>query len=158
MSGIHVKVCGITRFEDAERAADLGASALGFVFWPGSPRFVDPYRAQAIVRALPPFVTPVGVFVDQPPEFVERVASLVRLGAVQLHGREPAEYCARIRTPVIKAVGERDLDDVARFPAPIVILLDVARSRASRRHRAHGRLGDGARDRGDAPHDSVRGA
>ena len=125
MSGIHVKVCGIRRFEDAERAADLGASALGFVFWPGSPRYVDPYRAQAIVRALPPFVTPVGVFVDQAPEFVERVASLVRLGAVQLHGREPAEYCARIRTRVIKAGGERDLDDVARFPAPIVILLDV---------------------------------
>jgi phosphoribosylanthranilate isomerase len=125
MRGIHVKVCGIRRLEDARRAAELGASALGFVFWPGSPRYVDPHRARAIVRELPPFVTAVGVFVDQAPEFVEGVVSLVRLGAVQLHGRESAEYCARMRARVIKAVGEEDVAGVDLFPASIVILLDV---------------------------------
>jgi phosphoribosylanthranilate isomerase len=124
---IHVKVCGITRLEDAERAAELGASALGFVFWPASPRFIDPYRAQAIVRVLPPFVTPVGVFVDQPAEFVEEVASLVRLGAVQLHGDESVEYCAQMRNRVIKAVGlkARHAGPVSAYPSQVLILLDV---------------------------------
>jgi phosphoribosylanthranilate isomerase len=127
MDRIYVKVCGITRLEDAERAAELGASALGFVFWTGSPRFIDPSRARAIVRALPPFVTPVGVFVDQPAEFVEEVASLVRLGGVQLHGNESVEYCTRMTTRVIKAVGlkERDTASVTVYPSDVVILLDA---------------------------------
>ena len=83
-----VKVCGIRRIQDAVLAADLGASAVGLVFWPESPRFIDPYRARAIAAALPPGVTPVGVFVDQPVEFVMGVARLIPLGAVQLHGSE----------------------------------------------------------------------
>jgi phosphoribosylanthranilate isomerase len=74
-----VKVCGITRMEDAAAAVDAGARALGFVFWPKSPRFVDPFHARAIVAKLPPFVTPVGLFVNQPHEYVTGVASLVRL-------------------------------------------------------------------------------
>src|SRR5258705_421342 len=81
-----VKICGITRAEDAEAAVDAGAAAIGFVFWPGSPRFIDPYRARAIRSRLPPFVTAVGVFVNQPLAHVLGVASLVRLGAVQEHG------------------------------------------------------------------------
>ena len=60
-----VKICGITRVEDAHAAVAAGARALGFVFWPNSPRFIDPYRARAIVATLPPFVTPVGLFVNQ---------------------------------------------------------------------------------------------
>jgi phosphoribosylanthranilate isomerase len=83
-----VKVCGIRRVQDAVLATDLGASAVGLVFWPQSPRFIDPYRARAIAAALPPGVTPVGVFVDQPAEYVMGVAHLVPLGAVQLHGSE----------------------------------------------------------------------
>jgi len=63
---VFVKICGITRLEDAEAAIDAGADAVGFVFWPKSPRFVDPFRARAIVAALPPFVTAVGLFVNQP--------------------------------------------------------------------------------------------
>jgi phosphoribosylanthranilate isomerase len=83
-----VKVCGITRLEDAAAAVDAGAGAIGFVFWPDSPRFVDPYRARAIAAKLPPFVTPVGLFVNQALSHVNAVAALVHLGAVQLHGDE----------------------------------------------------------------------
>jgi phosphoribosylanthranilate isomerase len=101
---VFVKICGITRHEDAESAVAAGANALGFVFWPGSPRFVDPYRAREIVRSLPPFVTPVGLFVNQPRDYVCGVASLVRLGAVQLHGDETPEFAASIAWPLIKAL------------------------------------------------------
>ena len=99
-----VKVCGITRPEDADEAVRCGAGALGFVFWPRSPRFVDPYRARAIVASLPPFIATVGVFVNQPAEYVNGVASLVGLSAVQLHGDETPPFAAGIRRPVIKAI------------------------------------------------------
>ena len=94
-----VKICGITRSQDAEVAIGLGAHAIGFVFWPDSPRFIDPYRARAIASTLPPFVTAVGVFVNQPLQYVNAVASLVRLGAVQLHGDETPEYAAAVSGP-----------------------------------------------------------
>ena len=121
-----VKICGITRAEDADAAVAAGAGAIGFVFWPESPRFIDPYRARAITSRLPPFVTAVGVFVNQPVEHVSSVASLVRLGAVQLHGDEPPEYATRIAAPVIKAVpvGAGD-DPLAAWPPAVMCLLDV---------------------------------
>ena len=72
---VFVKICGITRAEDAAAAVECGAGALGFVFWPESPRFIDPYRARAIAATLPPFVTAVGVFVNQPADYVTGVAS-----------------------------------------------------------------------------------
>ena len=99
-----IKICGITRLEDARFAVDCGASALGFVFWPGSPRSIDPARAQEIVASLPPFVTPVGVFVNQPIEYVNGVASAVGLGVVQLHGDETVDFAASLNRPVLKAL------------------------------------------------------
>ena len=122
-----VKICGITRLEDAEAAVAAGAGAIGFVFWPESPRFIDPYRARAIRSRLPPFVTAVGVFVNQPLEHVTGVASLVRLGVVQLHGDETPQYAARISTPVMKAVpaGPAQGDRIAEWPAAMTLLLDV---------------------------------
>src|SRR4051794_5791719 len=99
-----VKICGITRLEDAEAAVDAGASAIGFIFWPESPRFVDPHRARTIAAALPPFVTPVGVFVNQPIDYVNGVASLVRLGVVQLHGDEAPDVVNAVSRPVMKAI------------------------------------------------------
>jgi phosphoribosylanthranilate isomerase len=123
-----VKICGITRVEDALDAAALGASAIGLVFWPASPRAVDPISARAIVDALPPLVTPVGVFVDQTEAEVDRIAGAVRLGAVQLHGKETPEYCARVRRPVIKAFGvDASFDPAALEPYPtgITVLLDA---------------------------------
>ena len=99
-----VKVCGLRRREDALLAAELGACAVGFVFWPSSPRFIDPYRARPIVAALPPCIVTVGVFVDQPREYVAGVARLLGLGAAQLHGQERLEDYARLSCRVIKAV------------------------------------------------------
>jgi phosphoribosylanthranilate isomerase len=123
-----VKICGITRLEDAEAAVDAGAGALGFVFWPGSPRFIDPYRARAIVQSLPPFVTAVGVFVNQPREHLAGVASLVHLGAVQMHGDETVADALAVRRPVIKALTLDVASQAERlnaWPARMTILLDV---------------------------------
>ena len=123
-----VKICGITSLPDAEAAVEAGASALGFVFWPKSPRFIDPHRARAIVSTLPPFVVPVGVFVNQPAAHVRGVAALVRLGAVQLHGDEDVLYVAGMDFPVIKAVTierEDDADRINIWPRRTTLLLDV---------------------------------
>jgi phosphoribosylanthranilate isomerase len=117
-----VKICGITQLEDALAAVDAGANAIGFVFWPKSPRCIDPYRARAIAAQLPPFVTAVGLFVNQPREYVNAVASLVRLGAVQLHGDETPECAASIAAPVIKALS---VDDAQAWPAGATLLLDA---------------------------------
>ena len=121
-----VKICGIRRLEDAEAAVALGAHALGFVFWPQSPRYVDPFRAKAIVATLPPFVSAVGLFVNQPAADIASVASLARLGAVQLHGDVSPEDAAVLGGPVVSALSlaaaERDLD---RWPERVTILLDA---------------------------------
>jgi len=121
-----VKICGITRREDAMAAVDAGARAIGFVFWPDSPRFIDPHRARTIAAALPPFVTAVGVFVNQPVDYVRGVTSLVRLGVVQLHGDESPDYAARLAAPVLKAisVGEGERRDEG-WPEQTTFLLDV---------------------------------
>ena len=122
-----VKICGITRADDALAAVAAGANAIGFVFWPDSPRYVDPYRARAIRAALPPFVTAVGVFVNQPVEYVSGVSSLVRLGAVQLHGDETPQYASLLSAPIVKALPLTTLgeSDLAAWPDETMVLLDV---------------------------------
>ncbi len=107
-------------------AISCGADAVGFVFWPRSPRFIDPYRARAIARALPAFVTTVGVFVNQPAAYVNGVAGLVRLGAVQLHGDETPQDARGLVSPVLKALSgaaaERDAD---AWNDPVTLLFDA---------------------------------
>ncbi|MBI4473758.1 MAG: phosphoribosylanthranilate isomerase [Acidobacteria bacterium] len=100
-----VKICGITEFEDARDAALLGADAIGLNFYEKSPRYIEPSRASKIIEKLPPFVTIVGVFVNQPdPQHVEDFALAIGLHAVQLHGSETPDYCSMIqRVKVIKA-------------------------------------------------------
>src|SRR5262245_7492155 len=122
-----VKICGITRREDAELAVECGASALGFVFWEDSPRAADPNRVWRIIAALPPFVTPVGVFVHQPADYVNEIASQVGLGAVQPHGDESVEYAAAIRPPILKAMTLSQIADhpIDLWPARALILLDA---------------------------------
>lgn len=121
-----IKICGVTRVEDGLLAAELGAAAVGFVLWPGSPRFVEPARAREIARALPPFVTPVGVFVNQPPGHVKDVASVVGLGAIQLHGNEDLGYARALGRRVIKASTVANALALADFwPAEVTLLLDA---------------------------------
>jgi phosphoribosylanthranilate isomerase len=99
-----VKICGITEFEDARDAALLGAAAIGLNFCKSSPRYIEPARAAKIIEKLPPFVTVVGVFMNQPdPQHLEDFALSLGLHAVQLHGNETPDYCSMIqRVKVIK--------------------------------------------------------
>lgn len=99
-----IKFCGITRESDALDAVALGADALGFVFYPPSPRYVAPAVAQAIVAKLPPFVSVVGLFVDAPLAEVRAVAADLPLDLVQFHGEETADYCRAYGGPHLKAV------------------------------------------------------
>lgn len=99
-----VKICGITRVEDARAVAAAGADAIGFVFWPGSPRHVTPRAAGALSAAVPPLVRKVGVFVDQASAEIEEAVGLAGLDIVQLHGAEPADLARRLSRPVWRAV------------------------------------------------------
>jgi phosphoribosylanthranilate isomerase len=122
-----VKICGITRLADAELAVECGAGALGFVFWPDSPRFIDPESARTIVATLPPAVIPVGVFVNQSREYVNQVAAKVLLGAIQLHGDESVEYARAMIRPVFKAIAlaEANEKSIDMWPLETMMLLDV---------------------------------
>jgi len=122
---IRVKICGITREEDAWVAVEGGADALGFVFYPKSPRAISPERAGEISRRLPPFLTRVGVFVDEPPERVSQVFERAALDAVQLHGSEPAESMAQYPGKVIKAFrirGPESLEALPHYPVGAYLL------------------------------------
>ncbi|MCP3980702.1 MAG: phosphoribosylanthranilate isomerase [bacterium] len=98
-----VKVCGITRTDDARIAVEAGADALGFVLAP-SPRRVEPAVAREIARSIPPFVSLVGVFVDAPLDEVREMLGRTGIDTVQLHGDESPEYCAEIERPVLKRI------------------------------------------------------
>ena len=103
-----VKICGITRIEDALAAARAGADAIGLVFYEPSPRYVSVTRAAAICAALPPFVTTVGLFVNAPERQVQDVLSTVPLDLLQFHGDETPAYCSQFARPWIKAVRMKD--------------------------------------------------
>lgn len=126
---VRVKICGITRLQDLHAACDAGADALGFVFYEKSPRHVTIETAAALVRALPPFVQSVGLFVNAEPAFIERVLQTVPLDLLQFHGDETPADCARYGRPYIKAVRvNRDTDLLkyaADFDAARGLLLDA---------------------------------
>ncbi|HZZ85650.1 MAG TPA: phosphoribosylanthranilate isomerase [Anaeromyxobacteraceae bacterium] len=96
-----VKICGITRLEDALLAAELGADALGFNFWPGSRRYVAPEAVREIVRRLPPFVFAVGVFVNAMRSEIWTASGEAGVNAIQLHGDEPVGECSQYNFPVL---------------------------------------------------------
>jgi phosphoribosylanthranilate isomerase len=104
MRRVLVKICGITSEDDARLCAEAGVDAVGFVFWPGSPRRVSASRAAAIARRLPPFLLRVGVFVNASAEELSRTAEEVGLDLYQLHGQEPPEALVGLTRRVIKAV------------------------------------------------------
>jgi phosphoribosylanthranilate isomerase len=123
-----VKVCGITRVEDASEAVRLGASALGFVFWPDSPRAISVEAARDVARAVPPLVARVGVFVGASPDEVARIADAVGLDAVQLHGDERVDAYERVKSRLIKAVtlnSDVDILHAAALPAHVTTLVDA---------------------------------
>jgi phosphoribosylanthranilate isomerase len=124
-----IKICGITRVEDALAACAAGADALGFVFHPPSPRHVAPDTARQIVAALPPFVCAVGLFVDREADEIERTLEDVPLDMLQFHGDEAPEACARFGRPYLKAVRMRPevdlLEYARRFGDARGLLLDA---------------------------------
>lgn len=103
-----IKICGITNQEDAEIAVQEGADALGFVFYSQSPRYVQPAVAQHIIASLPPFVIPVGVFVNHDLDMVKRVFDDCGLALAQLHGDESPDFCESLHRPVLRAIRLRD--------------------------------------------------
>jgi phosphoribosylanthranilate isomerase len=125
---VRVKICGLTRVEDAELAVALGADAIGMVFWPKSPRVVNVAQARLIVRAVPSFVARVGVFVDLPPHDVAAIAADVGLDVVQLHGSESIDDAGRVGERVLKAVTlqtDEAVAEVSAWPPEIIPLVDA---------------------------------
>ena len=110
-----VKICGITRIEDALCAANLGADAIGLVFYAPSPRAVQIAQAREIVRALPPFITTVGLFVNAELAEVQEIFQAVPLDLLQFHGEESPEYCAQFNRPYIKAIRMQASTDLAQL-------------------------------------------
>jgi phosphoribosylanthranilate isomerase len=108
---VRVKICGITNSDDASAAVEAGADALGFVFYQDSPRSISPGKAADIIRKLPPFITVVGVFVNENPGQIEKIISLTHIDVVQLHGSEPPEKCSFSR-PAVKAIRVKSLDSL----------------------------------------------
>lgn len=101
---VRIKICGLTRVEDAQEAVRLGADAIGLVFYPVSPRYVTVAQARQIIAALPPFVTIVALFVDAELEKIQQVIESLSIHTVQLHGQESAEFCEQLSCKVIKAL------------------------------------------------------
>lgn len=124
-----IKICGITRAEDALAAAHSGADAVGLVFYQRSPRHVNVAQAKRLAGALPPFVSVVGLFVDAEAAFVREVLANVPLDLLQFHGDESPEYCAQFERPYLKAirvkVGVDLLQCAERFRTAKGLLLDA---------------------------------
>jgi phosphoribosylanthranilate isomerase len=109
---IKIKICGITSLEDALAAADAGADALGFNFYKKSPRCIEPSKAAEIIAQLPPFIIPVGLFVNEREEKIREIQHLTCLQAVQFHGDESPEFCQRFGERVIKAFQVRNKESL----------------------------------------------
>lgn len=124
-----IKICGLTREEDVLAAVAAGADAIGFVFYPPSPRYVDPLRAARLAAVIPPFVEVVGLFVNAAPDEVKATCDSVPISLLQFHGDEDAAYCRQFSRPYIRAARVRpglDLVEFAgSFPESRGLLLDA---------------------------------
>ena len=126
---VRVKICGITRVEDALSCASLGADAIGLVFYAPSPRHVQVAQARAIMTALPPFITTVGLFVDAKIDEVSDILRQLSLDILQFHGNEPPDYCAGFGRPYLKALRVKPGVDLVQYASAYVgaqaLLLDA---------------------------------
>lgn len=124
-----IKICGLTREADVDAAVAAGADAIGFVFYPPSPRYLTPQRADELAQRIPPFVDVVGLFVNESPETVLAACAAVPLNVLQFHGDEDAAYCRQFARPYLRAARVRpgfDLVEFARsFPDARGLLLDA---------------------------------
>lgn len=124
-----IKICGITRLEDAQAAVVAGVDALGFVFYSKSPRVVTVEQVHDIIYALPAFITTVGLFVDAPTGDVTKTLCRVPLNLLQFHGDEEAAYCEQFGIPYIKAIRVKQGDDINKkiesYTSAAAILLDT---------------------------------
>lgn len=124
-----VKICGITRIQDAEACANAGADAIGLVFYPPSPRLVSIEMATEIVNRLPAFVTTVGLFVNADKQEVNEVLTKVKLDCIQFHGDEDVGYCEQFNRPYIKAIRmaqDTDVEVLAdEYASARALLLDT---------------------------------
>ncbi len=109
---LRIEICGMTNLDDALYASELGADALGFVFYKGSPRYITPEVAGGIIRALPPFVTPVGVFVDAEEDEVMEAVAMSGVRMLQFHGSERPGFCGLFGMQYLKAFRVRDLESL----------------------------------------------
>lgn len=129
MARTRIKICGLTREADVDDAVAAGADALGFVLWPGSPRHVTAERAARLAGRLPPFVTPVLLFVNAGADEVRRAAEQVPLALLQFHGDETPAQCRLTGRPYLRAARmapDVDLLDLAvRFQGTLALLLDA---------------------------------
>lgn len=126
---IRIKICGITNSADAQLSCELGADALGFVFFSGSPRYINLLAAQNIIQALPPFVTTVGLFVNPTESEVWSAIENVSLDVLQFHGDESVEFCRLFDKPYIKAIRVQSQEDIMRaeqeYAGARALLLDA---------------------------------
>ncbi|SDW99733.1 phosphoribosylanthranilate isomerase [Nitrosomonas oligotropha] len=126
---VRVKVCGITRSEDAIAAIQCGVDAIGFVFWPHSARYIDPESVRRIAEVIPPFICTVGVYVDPDAAWVEETARAAKLNLLQFHGDESPEFCNQFSQPYIKAIRVKPDTDLLqyaqRYGAAKGLLLDT---------------------------------
>lgn len=124
-----VKICGITRTEDALAAVFSGADAIGFVFWQRSSRNILPQQARSITKSIPAFVTTVGVYVDPTDDWVHETASIANLGLLQFHGNESPEFCDQFALPYVKALRIKEdmdlLEYANRYQSAKALLLDT---------------------------------
>ena len=124
-----VKICGITRTEDALAAVSFGADAIGFVFWQQSARNILPQQARPITKTIPAFVTTVGVYVDPTVEWVHETATIANLGLLQFHGNESPEFCDQFSLPYVKALRIKEdmdlLEYANRYQSAKGLLLDT---------------------------------
>jgi phosphoribosylanthranilate isomerase len=124
---LFLKVCGITRLVDAQHAVEQGATALGFVLWPKSPRFVSTRKVAEIVETLSPSVVTVGVFVNESPEGIALTMRRAGLTTVQLHGDEPASYASALAWPILRSVTLDTANEILGvWPTDTMLLMDAA--------------------------------